>query len=72
MSAYSPIGSAPEDAWEDYIDNLVMCLERKRVSDIIFVGCNCNSSKGINRTPTQIYNKNSIGTKPEILISLVV
>lgn len=61
MSAYSPIGSAPDDVWEDYLENFITCLERKRASDVLIVGCDCNSSMGINLTPTQSYNKPSIG-----------
>ena len=61
MSAYSPIGSAPDDVWEEYLDNFVTCLERKQASDILIVGCDCNSSMGINVAPSQNFNRASIG-----------
>ena len=61
VSAYSPIGTAPDDVWDSYLDNLVTCFERKRASDILIIGCDSNSSMGINLSPTQSLGKASSG-----------
>ena len=46
ISAYAPVGKAPENEWEDYFDKLTTCLRRKRNNNIIVIGTNCNCSMG--------------------------
>ena len=48
VSAYSPVGNSTIEEWDSYFDNLSICLSRKRADDILLIGCDCNSSMGIN------------------------
>ena len=50
ISAYAPIGEAPGQHWEDFFNNLTACMSRKRSSDILVIGCDCNSSMGVNNS----------------------
>ena len=53
ISAYAPIGNAPEEHWIDYLESLSLCIDRKRKDDILIIGSDCNSSMGCSQ------NKNS-------------
>lgn len=46
ISAYAPVGSAPNDEWDEYLENLLTCINRKREEDILIIGSDCNSSIG--------------------------
>ena len=48
VSAYAPVGNAPDDVWDTYFDNLFSCTSKKREGDILIVGSDCNSSIGCN------------------------
>lgn len=48
ISAYAPVGNAPEHTWNEFLINLTTCLSRKRNDDILVIGCDCNSSMGVN------------------------
>ena len=38
VSAYAPVGNAPDDVWNEHLDKLTTCIERKRKSDILIIG----------------------------------
>ena len=46
ISAYAPVGSAKQPLWDDFIETLELCISRKRLNDILIVGCDANSSVG--------------------------
>ena len=46
MSAYAPVGNAPNNVWDEYLENLTSCINRKRGGDILIIGSDCNSSIG--------------------------
>ena len=46
ISAYAPVGSAPDTVWEDYYDRLDECIRRKRHNDLLVIGTDSNSSIG--------------------------
>jgi len=48
VSAYAPVGNAPDEEWNVYLDNLSTCMNKKRKGDILIVGSDCNSSIGCN------------------------
>lgn len=50
VSAYAPVGNAPEHTWNEFLIYLTTCLNRKRNDDILVIGCDCNSSMGVNRS----------------------
>ena len=47
ISAYAPIGNAPEEEWGLYFDQLSSCIAKKRQNDILLIGSDTNSSFGI-------------------------
>ena len=47
ISAYAPVGTAPEDEWDNYLDKLTECISRKKQNDILVIGTDTNSSMGI-------------------------
>jgi len=49
VSAYAPVGNAPEENWTQYLDLLSLCIDRKRRDDILIIGSDCNSSMGCSR-----------------------
>ena len=61
ISAYSPIGAANEDVWSDYLNKLDIIMSRKRNSDVLIIGCDCNSSLGTTNRESEAMFKNSIG-----------
>ncbi|XP_066926757.1 uncharacterized protein [Clytia hemisphaerica] len=50
VSAYAPVRNAPEHTWNEFLIYLTTCLNRKRNDDILVIGCDCNSSMGVNRS----------------------
>ena len=48
VSMYSPVGNSPDNVWDDYFDRVSACLNQKRDSDLLVIGCDCNSSMGTN------------------------
>ena len=46
VSAYAPIGSAPQDEWEKYLGDLSACITRYKSNGTIIIGTDCNSSMG--------------------------
>ena len=46
ISAYAPDSSQPEEVWEDYIEKLEVCVQRKRPVDIVIIGTDTNASMG--------------------------
>ena len=48
VSAYAPIGVADAQTWDTFLQNLESCISSKRPNDILIVGCDANSSLGIN------------------------
>jgi len=47
VSAYAPIGVATNNIWKDFLGNLERCIRNKPKSDILLIGCDCNSYLGI-------------------------
>ena len=48
VSAYAPVGNAPDQEWDVYLDKLSSCMNKKRKGDILIIGSDCNSSVGCN------------------------
>ena len=46
VSAYAPVGTADNSAWDDFFDNLDRCNARKQRGDILLIGADTNSSMG--------------------------
>ena len=61
VSAYSPIGAANEDTWSEYMSKLDIIMSRKRNSDVLIIGCDCNSSLGTASYENDSIYKGSIG-----------
>ena len=61
ISAYSPIGAASNDIWSDYMSRLDIIMSRKRNSDVLIIGCDCNSSLGTTSLGNDAMFKSSIG-----------
>ena len=47
MSAYAPVGNAPVDVWNEYLEKLTTCTAQKRKSDILIIGTDANSNMGL-------------------------
>ena len=50
VSAYAPVSTASEEAWNDYYEKLQACIDRRKQQDILMIGSDCNASIGINPT----------------------
>ena len=50
ISAYAPVGNAPDVIWNDFFDKLSTCISRKRAEDILVIGADCNASMGLDAT----------------------
>ena len=46
VSAYAPVGNAPDNVWEDYLEKLTNCIKKRRNDDILIIGSDCNASVG--------------------------
>ena len=46
VSAYAPIGNAPEYVWDDYLEKFTNCINKRRNDDILIIGSDCNASVG--------------------------
>ena len=46
ISAYAPVGNAPDDAWNTFFDDLDVALRLQKRGDVLFVGIDGNSSLG--------------------------
>ncbi|XP_066924694.1 uncharacterized protein [Clytia hemisphaerica] len=46
VSAYAPVGNAPEGQWDLFFDQLTSCISKKQQHDILLVGSDTNSSMG--------------------------
>ena len=46
MSAYAPVGNAPDDVWNEYLDKLTTCIIRKRKSAVPIICTEANSDIG--------------------------
>ena len=47
ISAYAPDSSYPEEVWDDYIEQLEVCMLRKQHNDILVICSDTNSSMGV-------------------------
>ena len=56
VSAYAPIGTADSNLWDTFLKNMEKCIECKRVSDILVIGWDCNSSMGTNNKSRGVGN----------------
>ena len=56
VSAYAPDSSQPQEVFDEFIENLEVCTQRKRPSDILVIGGDFNASMG-----TSCHNNNSLG-----------
>ena len=65
ISAYAPIGTAPDVVWDTYFDQLDQCISRSQPHDIlIYHWCNINISIGVENAPlgnTECMNRNYNG-----------
>ena len=46
VSAYAPVGNASENDWNNFFDQLRICISRKKKNDILVIGADTNSSMG--------------------------
>ena len=46
ISAYAPVGNAPDDVWDIFFEQLDSCIARKTSNDILVIGTDTNSSMG--------------------------
>ena len=46
VSAYAPVGTADEQLWDEYLENVDRCISRKPSNDILVIGSDTNSSMG--------------------------
>ena len=46
VSAYAPVGNAPDDIWDEYLEKFTNCINKKQNNDIMIVGSDCNASVG--------------------------
>ena len=46
ISAYAPVGNAPDDVWDIFFEQLDRCIARKKREDILVIGTDSNSSMG--------------------------
>jgi len=61
VSAYAPIGVADNNVWDTFLENLERCIDSKRESDILFIGCDTNSSLGTSNEPRKDITMSSVG-----------
>ena len=47
VSAYAPIGDAEQSEWEEFLDEMDGCIDKKHSNDILLIGADCNSSIGV-------------------------
>ena len=47
IAAYAPVSNADPVAWDEYYDNLEICINRSKPSDLLIIGADCNASLGI-------------------------
>ena len=57
VSAYAPDSSQPQEVFDEFIENLEVCTQRKRPSDILVIGGDFNASMGTSCDN----NNNSLG-----------
>ena len=48
VSAYAPVGVSEAQTWDEFIQNLVNCINEKQPNDVLIIGSDTNSSLGIN------------------------
>ena len=46
VSAYAPVGNAPDNVWDDYLERFTNCINKRRNDDILIIGSDCNASVG--------------------------
>ena len=61
VSAYAPVGVADKNLWDDFLNKLEVCIKRKSAKDILLIGCDTNSSMGIQNCRNVANEKNSVG-----------
>jgi len=64
VSAYAPIGVADQQIWDNFLTNLQRCIDAKPENDVLLIGCDTNSSLGINlenRTSTTMTSVGKFG-----------
>jgi len=59
VSAYAPVGAASQFEWDNFLNKLEQCIRRKPARDILLIGCDTNSSLGIQRREGD--EKSSVG-----------
>ena len=47
ISAYAPDSSHPDEVWDEFIEKLEVCIQRKRPNDILIIGTDTYSSMGV-------------------------
>ena len=46
VSAYAPVGNAPDHIWDEYLEKFTNCINKKHNNDMLIVGSDCNASVG--------------------------
>ena len=61
ISAYAPIGNANQKLWDNFIEKLEICTNRKHPSDILVIGYDTNSGIGTSNKRSNYGSMRSIG-----------
>ncbi|XP_066928501.1 craniofacial development protein 2-like [Clytia hemisphaerica] len=61
VSAYAPVGVAPETEWDNFFNDLDACISKKLPNDIIIIGSDTNSSIGCLNKTIDYYNNSCVG-----------
>ena len=61
ISAYAPIGNANQKLWDNFIEKLEICTNRKHPSDILVIGYDINSGIGTSNKRSNYGSMRSIG-----------
>jgi len=61
VPAYAPIGVADQLLWDSFLTNLQTCIDTKPEKDILLIGCDTNSSLGINLNNRTTTSMTSVG-----------
>ncbi|XP_066932661.1 craniofacial development protein 2-like [Clytia hemisphaerica] len=61
VSAYAPVGVAPETEWDNFFNDLDACISKKLPNDILIIGSDTNSSIGCLNKTIDYYNNSCVG-----------